>query len=345
MIWDHPHMLWLLWILPPLAWLLLYAHQRRRAAACRFVEPAMVARLAPAMGGLRAWIKGAALVTGLALVIVACARPRFGVYYEHVAQRGADLFILLDVSRSMAAEDVKPSRLERAKSDIRDLLPHLAGDRVGLIIYAGKAMVRVPLTTDFGFLLMALDSVDVNSAPRGGTLLGDAIRKCIEAMPRQADRDQVMLLISDGEDHDSYVVEAARQAAQRGFKIFTMGLGDAKEGARIPVRDESGNRVYVKEPNGQEHWSKLNEKSLQEIAMAAGGAYIPAGTRSYDLGQIYSEHLAGLMRGEYQSDKRKRYADQFQWFLGLGLALMCLEMAIPAYRRPTVLDRPAEDAP
>lgn len=345
MIWDHPHVLWLLWLLPLVAWLLVYAQHRRRAAACRFLEPAMVARLAPAMGGLRAWIKGVALVAGLAAVIVACARPRFGVYYEHVAQRGADLFVLLDVSRSMAAEDVKPSRLERAKSDIRDLLPHLAGDRVGLIIYAGKPVVRVPLTTDFGFLSMALDELDVNSAPRGGSLIGDAIRKCLEAMPRQGDRDQVMLLISDGEDQDSYAVEAAKQAAQRGFKIFTMGLGDAREGARIPVRDESGNRVYVKEPNGQEHWSKLNEKSLEEIALAAGGAYIPAGTRTYDLGQIYQDHLAGLVRAEYQSDTRKRYADQFQWFLGLGLVLVCLEMAIPAYRRPTVMDRPTEAAP
>jgi Ca-activated chloride channel family protein len=328
-----------------MAWLLVYSQQRRRAAAYRFVEPAMAARLAPAMGGMRTWIKAAALLAGLAAMIVACARPRFGVYYERVAQRGVDLFILLDVSRSMAAEDVKPSRLERAKSDIRDLLPHLAGDRVGLIIYAGKPLVRVPLTTDFGFLLMALDDIDVNSAPRGGSLIGDAIRKCIEAMPRQGDRDQVMLMISDGEDQDSYLVKAAEDAAGRGFKIFTMGLGDSHEGARVPMRDEAGNRVYAKEPNGQEHWSKLNEKVLQEVALAAGGAYIPAGTRTYDLGQIYKDHLAGLVRGEYQSDKRKRYADQFQWFLGLGLVLICLEMAIPTYRRPTVLDRPQEDAP
>ena len=142
---------------------------------------------------------------------------------------------------------------------------------------------------------MVLDEVDIHSAPRGGTLIGDAIRKALEAMPRSRDRDQVLVLITDGEDQDSYAEDAAKQAAERGVKIFTVGLGDSREGARIPIRDDAGRLTYL-QYEGQERWSKLNDQLLKQIALTTGGAYIPAGTRAYDLGQIYADHLAGLTR-------------------------------------------------
>jgi Ca-activated chloride channel family protein len=331
MFWENAQVLLLLWILPLVAWVLVHAHRRRLAAARTFADPAMVARLMPSLIGPRAWVKGTLLIVGLGLLIVAGARPRFGVYTETVRQRGVDLFVLLDVSRSMTAEDVAPSRLERAKSDVRDLLPHLAGDRVGLIVFAGKPVVKVPLTSDEGFFRMVLDEVDVNSAPRGGTLIGDAIRKAMETLPRSRDRDQVLVLITDGEDQDSYAEDAAKEAAERGMKIFTVGLGDAGEGARIPVRDDAGRLTYL-QYEGQERWSKLNGKLLEQIALTTGGAYIPAGTRAYDLGQVYADHLAGLTRSEYQAEKTKRYREQFQLFVGLGVLLLLLEMGIASYR-------------
>ena len=327
MYWENPSILLGLWILPLVAWGLVRAHRKRRTAARRFVDPAMVQRLMPALSGPRPWIKGILLLAGLGLLIVAAARPRFGVYTETVRQHGVDLFVLLDVSRSMTAEDVAPSRLERAKSDIRDLLPHLVGDRVGLIVFAGKPVVKIPLTNDQGFFRMTLDEVDVHSAPRGGTLIGDAIRKSMEAMPRSRDRDQVLVLITDGEDQDSFAEDAAKQAAERGMKIFSVGLGDSREGSRIPVRDDAGQLSFVQDA-GQEKWSKLNDSLLQQIALTTGGAYIPAGTQAYDLGQVYADHLAGLTRGAYQAEKRKRYREQFQLFLCLGLALLMVEMGI-----------------
>jgi Ca-activated chloride channel family protein len=341
MYWENPTILLGLWILPLVGLLLVRAERRRRLSARQFADAAMIARLMPALCGPRPWIKGVLILGGLASLVVAGARPRFGVYFERVAQRGLDLFVLLDVSRSMTAEDVAPSRLERAKSDIRDLLPKLVGDRVGLIVFAGKPVITVPLTTDQGFFLSALEEVDIHSAPRGGSLIGDAIRKAMEAMPPERDRDHVVLLISDGEDQDSYAEDAAKQAAARGIKIFTMGLGDSHEGARIPVRDASGRKTYLKY-QGQEVWTKLDERSLEQIALAAGGAYIPAGTRAYDLGEIYSKYLAGLARGEIQAEKRKRYAEQFQWFVCLGVGLLLLEMAVPGYRRSSVRE-PAEE--
>lgn len=331
MYWENPGVLLLLWILPLVAGLLVYAHRKRLAAASRFADPAMVARLMPPLRGPRPWIKAAAVLLGLGLLIVAGARPRFGVYFEKVTQRGADVFLLLDVSRSMTAEDVAPNRLERAKSDIRDLLSRLVGDRVGLVVFAGKPVVKVPLTTDQGFFLSVLDEVDVRSAPRGGTLIGDAIRRAMEAMPERRDRDQALVLITDGEDQESYPEDAAKQAAERGIKIFCVGLGDSREGARIPLRESSG-LSYLRY-QGQEHWSKVNDDLLKELALLTNGAYIPAGTKAYDLGQVYEEHLAGLTRGQVQEDKRKRYREQFQLFVCLGVALLLLEMAIPSHCR------------
>ncbi len=161
---EHPTILLLLWILPGVAALLVYAQRKRAAAARRFVADPMVARLMPQLGGPRPWIRGTLIVLGLALLIVAAARPRFGEYYEKVVQRGVDCFVLLDVSRSMLAEDVAPNRLERAKLDVRDVLKKLAGDRVGLIVFAGKPVVKVPLTTDDGFFREVLDDVDTRSA-------------------------------------------------------------------------------------------------------------------------------------------------------------------------------------
>ncbi len=263
---------------------------------------------------------------------MAAAGPRFGTYFEEVKARGIDLVVLLDVSRSMQAEDVAPNRLRRAASDVRDLLPKLQGDRVGLVVFAGAPVVRVPLTTDQAFLRQALDSLDPDMGPSGGSALGDAIRKALEILPQDAQRDQALLLITDGEDHDSFPLEAARQAAQRNVKLFAVGLGDADQGARIPLRDADGNRSYLRH-EGQEVWSKVNRQLLTALAMETGGAYVPAHTRTYDLGRVYEDHLARLTRGELQGEKQKRLRDQFPLFLGIGLALLLLEMAISSYPR------------
>jgi Ca-activated chloride channel family protein len=329
----HPTILLLLWLLPLAAGILVYAHRKRAAAARRFVEQRMLNRLIPVEDKSRAWLKGVLLLAGLAALIFAAAGPRFGTYYEKVAKRGVDCFVCLDVSRSMLAEDVKPNRLERAKADILDLLKKLAGDRVGLIVFAGKAVVKVPLTTDDGFLRESLQEVDTASAPRGGTLIGDALRKAMESMPPRADSDQVIVLITDGEDQESMPEQAANNAAERGIKIFTVGLGDSNEGARIPIKDSTGSKIFAKDEKG-EHWSKVDQDLLKKIALDSGGAYIPAGTRAYDLGQVYEEHLAGLARGEEaEKQMRKREKEQYQPFVVFAIALLALERAIPRCRR------------
>jgi Ca-activated chloride channel homolog len=330
---THPAMLLLFWLLPLVAGLLVYSHFKRAAAARRFVDREMLARLMPPETNGRAWLKGILLIAGLAMLIFALAGPRYGSYIEKVAPRGVDCFVCLDVSRSMLAEDVKPNRLERAKADILDLLKKLAGDRVGLIVFAGKAVVKAPLTTDDGFFRQSLEEVDVKSAPRGGTLIGDALRKAMESMPPRADADQAIVLITDGEDQESMPEEAAKNAAERGIKIFTVGLGDAGEGARIPIVDSAGGRIYIQDEKG-EHWSKVDQNLLKKIALDSGGAYIPAGTRAYDLGQVYEEHLAGLARGEEaKTQLRKREKEQYQIFLAFAVAILAIERSIPRCSR------------
>ena len=275
-------------------------------------------RLLPQLSGFRAAIKLSFLLLAVLFFVVALARPRFGVYFEEVQQRGADLYILLDVSRSMGAQDVSPNRLEKAKADCLDLLKVLEGDRVGLIVFAGKPLVKVPLTVDQGFFREALREIDTQSAPRGGTQMGDAIRLALQSMPPKSDRDQAILLITDGEDHQSMPLAAAADAAENKVKIFTLAIGDVQQGARIPV-GQGRNKTYLKDKDGREVWSKADEKLLEQIAAATHGAYIPAGTKTYDLGAVYEQQLSKLSRGQSDVQKRIKYREQFQWFLAFGV--------------------------
>lgn len=330
MSWGLPTVLFLLWLVPLTGYLVLRAQAQRRKAALAFVDAEMARRLLPAFDSARTWTKALLLMFGVGLLIISHARPRFGEYFEEISGRGVDLFVVLDVSRSMLAEDVRPNRLERAKSDILDLLERLEGDRVGLIVFAGAPVMQVPLTTDQPFFRMMLRDVDTSSAPRGGTMIGDAIRKALEAMDARADRDQAIVLITDGGDQDSFPAEAAQLAAARNVRIITVGLGDVSEGARIPNRTEDGGLNFVKH-EGQEVWSKMDASLLEEIATVTQGAWVPAQTLSYDLGQIYDDHLVKLARGEINAEKRRRLHERFQWFGGLGLAVILMEMLIPGF--------------
>ncbi|HIK95814.1 MAG TPA: VWA domain-containing protein [Planctomycetes bacterium] len=336
--WGFPTALFALWLVPLIGFLLVRAHFKRRDAARRFVEQPMVERLLPAFDTTRVWLKAILVMTAVTLLIVAIARPRFGFDLKEISSRGVDLFVLLDVSRSMLAEDVKPNRLERAKSDILDLLQKLEGDRVGLIVFAGAPVVQVPLTTDQGFFKIALEDVDSDSAPRGGTLIGDAIRKALASMETRSDRDQAIVLITDGGDQDSFPAEAAKQAAERNVRIITVGLGDVAEGARIPQRAESGGLTFVQH-EGQEVWSKMDESLLEQMATTTQGAYVPAQRLRYDLGQIYDDQLARLTQGDISTEQRKRYREQFQMFAIPAFLLLLLEMWIPGYRRRQTSDR------
>lgn len=331
MEWQHPEFLYL--VLPlSVGWLLLalYSERRRTQAKEAFVAQAMWSRVLPASSKTRFWTKlilrEVVIITGL----LTLAGPGFGNQYEQVVPRGSDLYVLIDVSRSMLADDVAPSRLERAKADVSALVNRLQGERIGLVAFAGQAVVKCPLTVDYDSFRRALNELDPNSAPRGGTAIGDAIRKALEVFHEKADRDQAVLLITDGDDQESYPLEAATVAAERKVTIFTVGLGDSDQGSRIPQKANSSNYV---EHEGQQVWSKLHGKLLQEIAVKTSGIYIPAGTRAYDLGELYTEHLQGRKGDDAASQQRIRRAERFQIFLAITLLALLIDLCLSPYVR------------
>ena len=360
MDWQNPK--WLYLILPLAAgWLglALYSRRQRRRAAQAFVAQAMWSRILPGDSPARFWVKTllreAALVAGLA----ALAGPRWGTQYEEVIPRGSDLYILIDVSRSMLAEDVPPSRLGRAKADVAALINRLQGERVGLIAFAGQAVVKCPLTVDYDAFRRTLDELDPGSAPRGGTAIGDAIRKALEVFqPRiansnvTAERDQAILLITDGDDQQSYPLEAAASAAERHVTIFTVGLGDADQGARVPIGKDAKSPAESKpaassqsfvEFQGQQVWSKLDNSLLKEIALKTSGVYVPVGIKAYDLGELYADYLQGRRGAEAEGQKRLRRGEQFQIFLALALLALLADLFTRPYAASVISQDQTDD--
>lgn len=328
MLFEYPNTLLLFWTLIPLVLLLIYARGRSVRFSREFIEECMFERLMPRASFGRWLLRSSLLVLSLSLLIFAGARPRFGGYFEETKRRGADIFILLDVSRSMLAEDVSPNRLTRAKSDIQDFLEQTHGDRIGLIAFAGQPRMLVPLTVDKGFFQEVFDDLSVDSIPKGGTEIGDAIRLAVRTFSISEQRDCAIVLITDGEDHGSFMEEAAKEAAARNIKIFTVALGDPHEGARIPLYDENGNRTYLKS-EGREVWSKVDPEPLREIATLTRGAFVPAYTSVIDLGAIYQEQLSSLRHGEYQVERRRQLREQYQLFLFFGICALAAFLFIP----------------
>ena len=324
-----------LWMLPVLAALMLYAARRRRRALLRFVEAGLLAR----SGGhaladpARRVLRAALLLAALGCLIVALARPAWDQVQEEVVQRGRDVVFLLDVSRSMLAQDLPPNRLERAKLAIRDTVDQLQGDRVALAVFAGSTIVKCPLTLDYGFFRMALADVSPYSVSRGGTLIGDGIRKVIsDVFDQQRSNYRDIVLITDGEDHESFPVEAAAQAGEQGVRLIAIGLGDERVGQRIPVvRDQAGAaapKTFLQH-RGQEVWSRLDAATLREMADATpGGVYLNVATGAVDLGEVYLRLIASAEGQEVGSQILERVEEKFQIFLVVCVLLLFLDIGL-----------------
>jgi Ca-activated chloride channel family protein len=322
---SYPIFLSALLIVPVVALLFLYSQRGRRSAAARLFGVDIRKRLMPPQIFGRMFFVVSLKLVALTLLIIAMARPQYGEQIEETTLRGADVFVVLDVSRSMQATDLPPNRLSRAKSNIRDLLSRLHGERAGLIVFAGKAVTCVPLTGDFAFFEEVLEKVDTNTVPVGGTAISDAIRQATRSMTDTPDRKCVIILITDGEDHDSLPLAAAHEAASKGIRLLLIGIGDKNTGSRIPTKDNDGRTRFMMYDN-QEVWSKADEKLLSDIARETGSVYIPAGTKAFDLGEIYERHRVNT--GELNTERHTRPNEQFQWFAGAGLICMFFALFI-----------------
>lgn len=332
---QDPGMLKLLWLIPVLLAIAAYRFKMKDRALARFVEFSVLHRASRSVSRTRQWWKALLVLAASALIIASLARPAWNPRSEKVESSGRDIVFLLDVSRSMMAEDLKPNRLERAKLAIRDLIDVLRGDRVALVVFAGTAVVRCPLTRDYGFFRLALDDVDPGSVNRGGTLIGDALRTTInDVYNDHLKRFKDIILITDGEDQESFPAEAAKAVGERGIRLIAIGLGDEKEGWRIPVLNAQGERTFL-QYDGREVWSRLNANALRKMADATpGGRCLNVATGTFDLGAIYRDLIADQEKRSYESMSIMRCEEKFQIFLGAAIFLLLAEMVLDERRSP-----------
>ncbi len=323
-----------LWLTPLLAVLFYYAARKRRDALARFVDSGLLPQLNPHLNAANRFWKAIAITLASVFLVVALARPAWNRLPQTVKQRGRDVVFLLDVSRSMLAEDLAPNRLDRAKLAIMDAVDKLEGDRVALVVFAGTAVVKCPLTLDYGFFRMALDDVSPLSVTRGGTLIGDALRKVAgNVFDQKQSQYRDVVLITDGEDHESFPVEAAKSLGEMQVRLIAIGLGDENVGRRIPLTDAGGEMTFLKF-NGREVWSKLDARTLREMVNATpGGRYLNVSTGAIDLGDVYRQLIASAERQDIESRTIDRYEEKFQIFLAVGFLLLAVEMLLRE-RRP-----------
>jgi Ca-activated chloride channel family protein len=319
--------LWLLLAAAAVAAVVVGLLRRRRLLRLVAAEP-LLARLAPSLDTGRGWIRALLATAALALLVVARMDPRWGMEVEQVQRRGMDTIFVIDVSRSMLAGDATPSRLERAKQFAIDASEALEGDRVGLVDFAGVAAIRTPLTLNYAAFRQAVQNLEPKAAARGGSMLGAAIRMAANSFPAADKGAKAVIVLTDGEDMGSEPVEAAKEALQeQGVRVFTVGIGDTREGARIPVRGTDGQQRFLVH-EGQEVWSRMNTDALREVAEAGGGTFVPAGTAQVDMAAFYRDALGDLDRIDQESSLVKRQTPRFPWFVGAALLLLVAESLV-----------------
>ncbi|MBI5788970.1 MAG: VWA domain-containing protein [Candidatus Schekmanbacteria bacterium] len=328
---ENLNYLYALWLIPGLIFFYAFAFKAKDQALGAFCSPKMLARLTPQVSRARQKVKAALIIFAILMLIIALAGPKWGFHWEDVQRRGVDVVIALDVSRSMLAEDVKPSRLERAKREIFDLLSAMEGDRVGLVAFAGTSFVQCPLTLDYNAAGMFLDYLDTDLIPVPGTNLGHAIRNAIKVFGEERTKSKALILITDGESHEADTLEAAQEAQKEGIRIFAIGIGQ-EGGAPIPVKDGLGG--FRKDKSGDMIITRLDEATLQKIALLTGGSYVRSVTGNMDLDQIYFKGIKKtLEEKELKGTRIKRRHERFYLFALLAFVLLVWEALLPETKK------------
>ena len=308
---------------PAAALFFLWAFRERDRALATFVDAALLPTVVPDLDRRRRRVRAGLLTAAVTAFAVALAGPMWGFHWEEVKREGIDLVVAFDTSKSMLATDVAPNRLARAKLAVQDLLAELAGDRIGLVAFAGSAFVQCPLTLDRNAFRESLEAVEVGLIPRGGTNLTAALESGLEAFEGHQGSHQALVLITDGEDHEGKLDDAIKRATERGVKIFTVGIGTA-EGELIP--EEAGG--FLKDRKGQVIKSRLDEDTLKKLAIDTGGVYLHAAGADLGLADLYRDHIATMEKRELASTLERRYEHRYQLPLVLGLVLLVVEQLL-----------------
>jgi Ca-activated chloride channel family protein len=330
----QPQFLWLLLLaLPALAGLFYWSWSVKQKLIRQFVQARLLANLLVGVSPRRQAFRLALLAAAVAGVLLALARPQWGFAWEEAKQKGLDIIVAVDTSRSMLAQDVVPNRLEKAKLAAFDLMKLARNDRLGLVAFAGTAFLQSPLTLDDQAFRQGFEALNVGIIPQGGTALSAAIRTSLEAFEKSEDNHKVLVLFTDGEDHDAdtETLAAAKEAAEAGMHIFTIGVG-TPAGELLRVKDDQGNDSFIKDEEGNVVKSHLNEKLLRQIATEAGGFYLPL-QGADPMATLYANGLAPLPKSESTTRLTRVYKEQYHWFLAFAVICLLLEFLLPESSR------------
>jgi Ca-activated chloride channel family protein len=323
---EHTDFLWALLLIPALTAIFIWMVIWKKRALLRFGEWTIIQRLLPGLSRSRVITKFILLMVGYGFLIIGIANPQIGSKLVEGERKGIDIMIALDVSNSMLAEDIKPSRLEMSKQAISKLIDNLGNDRLGIVIFAGNAYMQLPITTDYSAAKMFLSNIDTKIVPTQGTAIGEAIELSEGAFDDET-HSRAIIIISDGENHEDDALEAAKKASEKGIIVYTVGMG-LPEGAPIPEYNKYNQMVgYKKDRAGSTVVTKLDEAMLQQIASAGKGVYVRANNSQSGLKTILEE-INKLEKTKFESRMFSDYEDRFQYFIAVSLILLILELLI-----------------
>ena len=323
----NPEYLYALYLIPVFIALFWFTQKQQKKSLSEFANKTMHNVLFPMRSRAKAVLKFGLVLLSMILIIISLANPQIGSKVEEVKQVGIDVYIILDVSLSMTAEDIKPSRLNKAKHEISKMMQRLRGDRIGLIIFSGEAYVQFPLTTDYSAANLFLSAVDVNSIPQAGMAIGPALQLAITSFKEDEETKKAIVVITDGEDHEGDLTTVVEEAVDKGIEIYAIGLG-SPAGVPIPIYNSSGVQVGYKQDNqGNTVLTKLDEVILQEITEKGNGKYYRGTNTEDELDQIYND-LAKIEQTEYGATRITEYEDRYYYFLIPAVLFLLLEIFV-----------------
>ena len=346
MIFEHKGILWLLTVIPLMVVIYILRQRRKRKLLAQFAQGAMLPRLQPDASWRRPVTKLALLCLGVGFLIVALANPQMGSTLAEGEQRGIDMAVCIDVSNSMLAQDMKPSRMEKCKQTVRNLISQLKGDRVSLVVFAGRAYIEMPLTNDYGSTKMFLDQIGTDLISEQGTAIGDAIGKGMatlgygedgdESQPKwEPNKSRAIVILSDGENHEDDAVDAAQKAAEQGIMVCTIGIGSTA-GSQIPIIGRNGQiSDWRRDNEGNIVTTRLNEDMLREIAKAGNGIYANADKGNAAIDDLVKQ-LSKLDSQKFGAAQFSTFKSQYQYPLAAGLLLIFLEVFIFERKNPRI---------
>ncbi len=323
---EHIEFLYLLLGIPVFTLLFIFGLRMRNTFLKRLGDLNILNLLIPDASKEKVILKFLILIVAYAFLVIAVANPQTGSKLEKIQRKGIDIVVALDISNSMLAQDIQPDRLSRAKQALFKLIDKLQGDRIGVVIFAGKAFTQLPITTDYAAAKMFVSTISTKDIPSQGTAIGEAIGLGIESFDDN-EQSKAIIIITDGENHEDNAIDAATAASELGIRVFTIGMG-LPDGSPIPIVNSYGQQTgFKKDRDGNTVITKLNEVMLQQIAAAGNGDYVRANNTQAGLSKIF-EKINAMEKSEIESREFTDYEDQFQYFLGFGLLLIFIEFLI-----------------